>query len=128
MDYRDVKKEYWDSQRQGEGPFHLSTLKQVMERTGPRKPKHGDHWGQWRLNRKNNTLEHTGGGGGYWIDLDGMKTSAQCLDWIFQVYKKRWHTRDDAHALLDAIQDLINPQATLCSFGVERNGWKKKAG
>jgi len=128
MDYRDVKKRYWAK------VWPTGTIiscKDLLAQKGPRKPRHGERWGNWEWDSKTKELLFMGvdgtSGPCYSVYLDEMKTSAQCLDWIFQTYQKRWCSRDDAHALLDAIKDLVNPQARLCSFGVERNEWKKAA-
>ena len=78
-------------------------------------------WGNWML-KGNRTLEHRIKGSTfvrYYIDLDRMQTSAECLDWIFQIHRKSWITDQDRADLLHAIQDIINPQAALCSGGVE---------
>jgi len=63
-------------------------------------------------------LIHVGGGCGYELDLERMRTPAEMLDSIFQVRPKIWHTDDDMSALIDALHDLLDPQATLCSWGV----------
>lgn len=58
----------------------------------------------------------------YEVDSEDMTTSAQCLDWIFQVHTKDWVSDSDIVDLLKAIQELVNPQANLCSYGIERSG------
>jgi hypothetical protein len=58
--------------------------------------------------------------GFYEIDLEDMRTSAETLDWIFQVAMKSWATPDIVASLITAIDELIAPQANLCSCGVER--------
>jgi hypothetical protein len=72
-------------------------------------------YGPWTFNRKNLTLTHENG---YEIDVETWTTSAQVLDWIFQIHAKGWE--DAAPALLDAMEDIIDPQANLCSFGQEK--------
>lgn len=76
----------------------------------------GTQWGAWTLHA-NYTLTHSVG---YEIDLEQFDTSAEMLDTIFQVTQKTWCTAQDAKDFLEAIRDLFNPQATLCSFGVDR--------
>jgi hypothetical protein len=56
----------------------------------------------------------------YWIDLREITTSAGMLDWIFQIAGKTWGTPEVVAGLVQAFQDLLHPQSTLCSFGVER--------
>ena len=83
--------------------------------------KRNTSWGRWRLKARTNELALTIGGiPRYWIDLDSMQTSAQCLDWIFQASQKAWMTNEDRGNLLLAISELIRPQSTLCSWGIER--------
>jgi hypothetical protein len=55
---------------------------------------------------------------GYEIDLESVNTSAQMLDWIFQVTAKTWHTDEDTAGLIAAFRDLFDPQANLCSCGM----------
>ena len=56
----------------------------------------------------------------YEVDLERCRTSAQVLDWIMQVASKQWSTDAIVASLVRAINDLLAPQATLCSFGIER--------
>ena len=80
--------------------------------------KHGQRWGNWRLNAANLTLEHVNGG--YYVDLEKMNTSAQMLDWIFQVRGKVWASDQDMGNLLTALDEIFRPQATLCSGGLDQ--------
>jgi hypothetical protein len=82
-----------------------------------RSVRDGDQWGPW-VYRANRTLEHADGH--YWVDMDRMGTSAEILDWLAQVSKKRWCTRATAGWLLQAIDEIIDVQGTRCSFGIER--------
>ena len=61
---------------------------------------------------------------GYEIELERCRTSAEVLDWIFQIYLKSWATAKTIHDLLTHFQKHINPQATLCSYGLEQSGRK----
>ena len=56
----------------------------------------------------------------YEIDLERCRTSAQVLDWIMQVASKIWATDAVIAGLVRALNDVLDPQATLCSFGQER--------
>jgi hypothetical protein len=78
-------------------------------------------WGHWHYNREINTLDYIDDDGVhcYEIDLDRMATSAQCLDWIFQVAFKVWMNDQDRTALLAAIRKKVHPQRTLCAWGKE---------
>jgi hypothetical protein len=75
-------------------------------------------WGPWRHNRKDRTLCHENG---YGIDLDECGTSAQVLDWIFQVFGKQWADPFTVASLLEALEDLVDPQKNLCSGGIDQN-------
>jgi hypothetical protein len=99
----------------------MKDLKIVDLRDVP-EPKKRTRWGRWRFIERNNTLEYRREDGScpYYIDLDEMRTSAQCLDWIFQLHSKAWMSDRDRTDLLQAIKERIDPQANLCSFGVER--------
>ena len=79
---------------------------------------HGHRWGNWRLNATNLTLEHlTGDHLDYYVDLEKMNTSAEMLDWIFQVRGKAWASDQDMGDLLTAFDELLKPQVNLCSGG-----------
>lgn len=103
-------------------------LKAVDLRDIPEPKKH-THWGHWRFVKRVNVLQYRSDSGGmiYEIDLDEMRTSAECLDWIFQLHAKRWMTDRDRTDLLQAIRERIDPQANLCSFGRERRKKSKAA-
>jgi hypothetical protein len=76
-------------------------------------------WGHWIFQRESNELVYR-----EWqlyaVDLDRMTSSAAVLDVIMQVTAKTWCTAQDAKDLIEAIRSTVDPQATLCSFGVER--------
>jgi hypothetical protein len=75
-------------------------------------------WGCWKYHPENLTLECRDERGFiYEVDLERCSTSAEVLDWIFQVSKKTWATADIVKDLLTAFDDLLSPQARLCSFG-----------
>lgn len=81
-----------------------------------------DGWGPWHLDSAACLLWTEAGGYRYEIDLLDCTTSAQVLDWIIQVHGKNWgDTETDRHAitggLVAALDELLCPQATLCSFG-----------
>jgi len=75
-----------------------------------------DRWHGWELcSLKPAVLGYDG----YWLDLtDHMQTPAKALDITFQIQGKGW-TDDGTHVtgFMQAIEDIINPQATLCSLG-----------
>jgi hypothetical protein len=75
-------------------------------------------WGSWVFDSKRLVLELEEDR--YEVDLETINDSAGMLDWIFQVHNKGWTTHEDMHNFLSALQFLFHPQATLCSFGVNR--------
>lgn len=56
----------------------------------------------------------------YQIDVELLRTSAEVLDWIFQLRSKTWFTPKDSHDLLEILYVVVDPQANLCSWGAER--------
>lgn len=80
------------------------------------KTKKGNY-GPWRF-KKDLILHHTKTG--YEIDLNECNTSAEILDWIFQVAGKSWATDKTIADLIRALEDLIDPQQNICSWGVDR--------
>ncbi len=77
-------------------------------------------WGPWRYERQNLTLVLREESCRYEVDLERCTSSAETLDWIMQVASKTWATPEGIAGLVHALRDLLQPQATLCSFGVER--------
>lgn len=74
-----------------------------------------EEWGPWFYSEntiRSNQVD-------YEIDLDECTTSAQVLDWICQAAKKEWVTATVLGQLVIAINDLLDPQTTLCPWGVE---------
>lgn len=76
-------------------------------------------WGHWHLDTDTLELIYRADNGGacYFIDLERVTTSAAMLDWIFQLRMKTWTTPTDIGELADALYDIFDPQAMLCSFG-----------
>jgi hypothetical protein len=72
-------------------------------------------WGQWILDMGAHVLHHTEGC--YDVDLDQMNTSAEMLNWIFQITGKTWATKEDLGDFLHALDYLLNPQGNLCGSG-----------
>jgi hypothetical protein len=76
------------------------------------------NWGTWEYRPANLTLIETESG--YDVDLEQCNDSAGMLDWIFQVASKPWATPEKIGHLVQALNDLLRPQATICSFGKDR--------
>jgi hypothetical protein len=79
-------------------------------------PADGETWSGWRFDRRELTLTFENG---YWVDLETLSTSASLLDWIFQVFRKTWCTPKCLSGLIEALEELLSPQQTLCCFGAE---------
>jgi hypothetical protein len=77
-------------------------------------------WGPWRLRAEVLSLvaiDPRSGGEHYEVDLERSLTSAETLDWICQVARKGWADDETLAGLVRAIDDVLKPQDTLCSFG-----------
>jgi hypothetical protein len=83
-------------------------------------PKHGDKWGKWKFDVERLVLVYRKGRHNYEVDVERMTNSSHTLDWIFQVAGKSWASPEDVGQLVFAIDDLISPQANLCSFGGDK--------
>ncbi|HYZ12241.1 MAG TPA: hypothetical protein VFA08_01350 [Actinomycetota bacterium] len=57
----------------------------------------------------------------YEIDLERCTTPAEVLDWIFQVRGKAFASPEVLTGLIHALQATLDPQATLCSWGVAKD-------
>jgi hypothetical protein len=57
---------------------------------------------------------------GYEADLERLRTSAAVLDFIFQIHGSIRGMNDGIRDFVNAIDDLLDPQATLCSFGTNK--------
>ncbi|MGH3548398.1 MAG: hypothetical protein ACRDQU_09860 [Pseudonocardiaceae bacterium] len=73
-------------------------------------------WGPWRLDADAGVL-YPVTPYRYEIDLRTCTTSAQVLDWICQIAGKEWADDATLAGLVRAFNDVLAPQATLCSFG-----------
>lgn len=49
----------------------------------------------------------------YYIDDSRQKTARQILDWIFQIYYKRWMSGDLMRAYLSLVDNAFCPQSLL---------------
>jgi hypothetical protein len=89
----------------------------------------GQTWGNWTYDKERLVLAYNLSRIGWWyeIDLERCCTSAQVLDWIFQVSIKGPISVQDVHDMIEALRFIVNPQATLCSGGVERRNFKVSA-
>lgn len=86
---------------------------------------HPKTWGPWKLNAQTRVLWVNGrwgatGYGYYEVDLDRCLTSGQVLDWIVQVGRKVWCDDRMLAGLVRALNDVIDLQGRVCSFGSQR--------
>lgn len=56
---------------------------------------------------------------GYEVYLDRCTTSAQVLDWIMQIGKKTWATKEIIADLVLKLDEILDIQGNLCSMGVD---------
>jgi hypothetical protein len=82
-------------------------------------PTNGDWWGSWRYDAKSLVIAYYDEKGKlmYEVDLKRCNSSAQVLDWICQLDKKNWCGAECVGQLVQAIDDLIDPQANICGLG-----------
>lgn len=86
-------------------------------------------WGPWRLDRENLQLVFIDQGEWiYDVDLERCTDSEGMLDWIMQVNGKSWAEDDRSvvAGLVDALDDVLHPQANMCSGGVGKAITKEK--
>jgi len=77
-------------------------------------------WGSWYLDTENPALVFQFENIEYDIPLEKCNTSAQILDWVYQIYNKSWAKPNDVYNLLRAFNDIADVQHFFCSFGIER--------
>src|SRR6266487_1772983 len=81
-------------------------------------PDEPSDWGPWRLKTSTRELSvRVGKQHSYEVDLDDCTTSAQVLDWMMQVAGKSWADDATIAGLVRALDDVLRPQANLCSGG-----------
>lgn len=84
--------------------------------TAPTTPR--PSWGPWKLDPSARVLyvddpcPYR-----YEVHLDRCTTSAEVLDWICQVAGKTWANDATLAGLVRALDDVLAPQANLCSGG-----------
>jgi len=74
-------------------------------------------WGNWMFDSNNLALIHADG---YTIHLNEVDSSAEILDWIFQIQQKSWADASTMHDLLSAFDAVLRPQAHYCSEGKDK--------
>jgi hypothetical protein len=114
------------------------TVEQILHEYREPELFHGRRWGLWTLDTERWCLvfeanemlrgvepeQYLAYLGHYEVDLERIRDSAAALDWIFQIRGKAWATSRVMRDLLNAIDDVIDPQASLCggAMGGGRGG------
>jgi hypothetical protein len=100
------------------------TMEQILNEYAPPKLFHGRRWGSWVLDVERWCLVFEDKPYFYEVDLERIRDSAAALDWIYQILGKAWATSRVMRDLLNAIDDVIDPQASLCggAMGGGRGG------
>jgi hypothetical protein len=105
-------------------------------------PRRRHEWGPWRLDPTTRVL-YPVWPYRYEVDLDTCTTSAEVLDWILQIAGKAWASPehgglDPTHnpdgwtedqiiaGLVRALDDVLHPQAHLCSSGQSKRLGKRR--
>ncbi|MGB7307869.1 MAG: hypothetical protein WBC67_02280 [Candidatus Acidiferrales bacterium] len=117
MDYREKAEKSWEQFKKRRGLGEAISLADSVDYQRP-VPQHGDKWGDWEYDAKYHVLAlDDADGNHYEINILDFGTSAGVLDWIFQVAGKTWVKPVQLGNLIKAIDDLVEPQANLCSGG-----------
>jgi len=90
----------------------------------PKPIRDGHVFGNWKYCAELKVLRYRDRFG-YEVDLERMETAAAVLDWVFHVSNKTWCSPLDISDLIEAIRALVNPQASLCSWGIANAGSKR---
>jgi hypothetical protein len=84
-------------------------------------PIDGERWGKWEFDAEGLVLKYgEDGRNEYEVDLGSITSSAEMLEWIFQVSVKTWASREDIGNLVRALGNLPCPQANLGSGGSDK--------
>jgi hypothetical protein len=96
----------------------LYRLSEILEPIAVR-----DDYGHWHLDRDAQTLTLSADSPAryeYVINLAELNTSGEMLDLIMQVANKTWATAEMLGTLVEALNDIFEPQVNLCSWGEQR--------
>lgn len=78
-------------------------------------------YGKWQYNEKSRTLGYKVKNGYFYaFNLENITSSAQMLDWIMQINGKVWGKGQCVADLVEAFDDIFDPQDSLCSFGNDK--------
>jgi hypothetical protein len=80
-------------------------------------------WGPWHYKSDTIELVYTDPQSHrdeYSIDIERQTSSAQLLDTIYQIADKTWAGPSTVGYLVLAFKELLHPQSTLCSGGMDK--------
>jgi hypothetical protein len=117
MEYREELEKSWSAFLREHGNGMAIDAAELLRWDQP-VPNDGDTWGNWQYNAKAMVLTYLPND--YQIDLEECTTSAQTLDRIIQLCKKTWMSITDIGNMIQALNDLLDPQANLCSSGQDK--------
>jgi hypothetical protein len=99
----------------------MTTLK-FLDLTGPPPPPRPKRdWHGWELHGMHLSYQAYPSGGHYIFDIGDRTTSAAVLDILMQVDQKTWATAPCVAGLVHALNDILHPQANLCSGGSNKH-------
>src|SRR5258707_10467220 len=90
MDFREKRNRSYKEHLEREGVTGIAVDSRTLLDWQAPKPEHGDTWGNWRYDAKLLVLTHVPHD--YEVNLEECTTSAETLDWIFQMESKTWMT------------------------------------
>jgi hypothetical protein len=123
-DYRTLVEHAFDAiPRHGEGPWAAHDVADLVAVEVPA-PRQGDRWGPWVYQARTQELWHATED--YAIDLERCGSCAELLETIFHVSAKAWMTREAIGHLIQALSDLLEPCAHLCSCGADQGPFDVK--
>jgi hypothetical protein len=123
-DYRVMVRQLFDAMPYEDcGGWRVLSAKDLVSVEIP-PPRHGDRWGPWVYQARSRALIHEDVG--YPIELDDCTSCAALLDVVFHVSLKAWMSREAIGHLVQALQDLLEPMANLCSCGIDHGPFDAK--
>jgi hypothetical protein len=101
--------------RKTAGPdLEMSTYEDLLDLAEKR--AHVSRWGKWKL-RRYELVYRDPSTGDYEVSLADCLTGAEAADWIFQINGKAWATPKVVKDFISALEEIFDPQATLCTSG-----------
>jgi len=108
------------AKKNAKGGVRLVSVGEIMAMKFPKRRKIGN----WRIRRGLKVIEWKESG--YEIPFESLRTCAGMLDWVFQIANKTTMSNEDVRDFLTALDEVFDPQATMCSFGKDLTAGKKQ--